>query len=47
MSRKPTGKVERTAQGADVVIMVASRTGEPMPDFAEYYPSQKEHYTIT
>jgi uncharacterized protein YndB with AHSA1/START domain len=25
--------------------LVAARSGEPMPDFADYYPAQKEHYT--
>lgn len=24
--------------------LVASRSSEPMPDFKDYYPSQKEHY---
>jgi uncharacterized protein YndB with AHSA1/START domain len=27
--------------------LVASRTGEAMPDFGEYYPAQKEHYTMS
>lgn len=25
-------------------MLVAARTGAPKPDFAEYYPSQREHY---
>lgn len=26
-------------------MLVAARTGEPQPDFADYYPSQVAHYT--